>query len=132
VRGEGVYLWDAQGKKYLDFSGSAVVNFIGHGNAEIVSAIAAANELASPTCYRIAPADHFAAIRTARARGLDVVGAYHSHPGSPAVPSATDLADAQPDLLYVIIGADATAGLDLRGWRLVDGNFREIPLVPVP
>jgi adenosylmethionine-8-amino-7-oxononanoate aminotransferase len=39
VRGEGVYLWDAQGKKYLDFSGSAVVNFIGHGNVDIVSAM---------------------------------------------------------------------------------------------
>jgi len=101
-------------------------------DAEIVSAVAAANELASPTRYRIAPADHFSAIRTARARGLDVVGAYHSHPQSSAVPSATDLADAQPDLLYVIIGADATVGLELRGWRLVDGNFREITLVPVP
>src|SRR5437763_11464709 len=39
VRGEGVYLWDAQGKKYVDFSGSAVVNFIGHGNSDIVSAM---------------------------------------------------------------------------------------------
>jgi adenosylmethionine-8-amino-7-oxononanoate aminotransferase len=41
VRGEGAYLWDAQGKKYLDFSGSAAVNFIGHGNADIVSAMTA-------------------------------------------------------------------------------------------
>lgn len=39
VRGEGAYLWDAQGKQYLDFSGSAAVNFIGHGVAEIVSAM---------------------------------------------------------------------------------------------
>jgi len=99
---------------------------------EIVSAVAATNELESPTRYRIAPGDHFAAIRTARGGGLDVVGAYHSHPRSAAVPSATDLADAQSDLLYVIIGADATVGLELRGWRLVDGNFREITLVPVP
>jgi len=29
VRGEGVYLWDANNKKYLDFSASAAVNFIG-------------------------------------------------------------------------------------------------------
>jgi adenosylmethionine-8-amino-7-oxononanoate aminotransferase len=41
VRGEGVYLWDAHGKRYLDFSGSAAVNFIGHGVAEIVEAMAA-------------------------------------------------------------------------------------------
>lgn len=39
VRGEGAYLWDAQGKQYLDFSGSAAVNFIGHGVSEIVEAM---------------------------------------------------------------------------------------------
>jgi len=41
VRGEGVYFWDAAGKKYLDFSGSAAVNFIGHGVSEISAAMAA-------------------------------------------------------------------------------------------
>lgn len=41
VRGEGVYVWDTQGKRYLDFSASAAVNFIGHGVAEISAAIAA-------------------------------------------------------------------------------------------
>jgi adenosylmethionine-8-amino-7-oxononanoate aminotransferase len=41
VRGEGVYLWDDAGNRYLDFSSSAVVNFIGHGVREIVDAIAA-------------------------------------------------------------------------------------------
>jgi len=39
VRGEGVYLWDAQGKQYLDFAGSAAVNFIGHGVADVVHAM---------------------------------------------------------------------------------------------
>jgi adenosylmethionine-8-amino-7-oxononanoate aminotransferase len=40
VRGEGVYLWDGRGRRYLDFSGSAAVNFIGHGVAEIPAAMA--------------------------------------------------------------------------------------------
>jgi adenosylmethionine-8-amino-7-oxononanoate aminotransferase len=40
VRGEGAYVWDADGKRYLDFSGSAAVNFIGHGAAEIGTAMA--------------------------------------------------------------------------------------------
>ena len=31
VRGEGVYVWDASGNRYLDLSGSAAVNLIGHG-----------------------------------------------------------------------------------------------------
>jgi len=41
VRGEGAYLWDDAGKRYLDFSSSAVVNFIGHGVKEIADAMAA-------------------------------------------------------------------------------------------
>ena len=39
VRGEGAYLFDAEGKRYLDFSGSAAVNFIGHGVTEIAAAM---------------------------------------------------------------------------------------------
>jgi len=40
VRGDGVYVWDANGNKYLDLAGSAAVNFIGHGVPEISAAMA--------------------------------------------------------------------------------------------
>jgi hypothetical protein len=40
VRGEGVYLWDSSGKRYLDLAGSAAVNLIGHGVPEIAAAMA--------------------------------------------------------------------------------------------
>jgi len=40
VRGQGVYIWDSSGKKYLDLAGSAAVNFIGHGVPEISAAMA--------------------------------------------------------------------------------------------
>jgi adenosylmethionine-8-amino-7-oxononanoate aminotransferase len=40
VRGEGVYVWDAKGNKYLDLAGSAAVNFIGHGVPGISAAMA--------------------------------------------------------------------------------------------
>ncbi len=39
VRGEGALLWDSAGKQYLDFSGSAAVNLIGHGVREIADAM---------------------------------------------------------------------------------------------
>ena len=39
LRGEAVYVWDTEGKRYLDFSGSAAVNLIGHGVAEITAAM---------------------------------------------------------------------------------------------
>ncbi|HUP22540.1 MAG TPA: aspartate aminotransferase family protein [Thermoanaerobaculia bacterium] len=41
VRGEGVYLWDASGKRYIDASGGAVVVNLGHGRREMADAIAA-------------------------------------------------------------------------------------------
>jgi adenosylmethionine-8-amino-7-oxononanoate aminotransferase len=40
VRGEGVWLFDADGRKFLDFASSAVVNFIGHGDPAIARAMA--------------------------------------------------------------------------------------------
>jgi len=40
VRGEGVHVWDADQKQYLDLAGSAAVNFIGHGVPEISAAMA--------------------------------------------------------------------------------------------
>jgi acetylornithine/N-succinyldiaminopimelate aminotransferase len=39
VRGEGAYLWDADGKKYLDLLGGLAVNSLGHAHPFIVSAV---------------------------------------------------------------------------------------------
>jgi len=40
VRGEGIYLWDADGRRYVDASGGAVVVNVGHGVAEVAQAMA--------------------------------------------------------------------------------------------
>ena len=40
MRGDGVYVWDADGNRYIDLAGSAAVNFIGHGVPEISAAMA--------------------------------------------------------------------------------------------
>jgi adenosylmethionine-8-amino-7-oxononanoate aminotransferase len=39
-RGEGIYLWDNKGRRYIDGSSGAAVANIGHGRAEIAQAIA--------------------------------------------------------------------------------------------
>lgn len=39
LRGEGVYLIDKDGKKYLDGSGGAAVSCLGHGDQDIIGAI---------------------------------------------------------------------------------------------
>jgi adenosylmethionine-8-amino-7-oxononanoate aminotransferase len=38
-RGEGVYLWDAQGRRYLDASGGPLVVKVGHGDEPIAEAL---------------------------------------------------------------------------------------------
>ena len=39
-RGSGVYVYDLDGKSYLDFLGGIAVNSLGHGVPEIIGAIA--------------------------------------------------------------------------------------------
>ena len=97
----------------------------------IEHAVPARNERRSTSRYLVRPEDHFAAIRLARQMRLEVVGAYHSHPGAPPAPSATDRADAQGGgFLYLIAAIDgprrrATCAV----WRLDGGNFVEVPFV---
>lgn len=55
VRGEGPYLWDEQGKRYLDAVAGVAVNTLGHGHAGLVKAIAdqAARLIHSSNLYRV-------------------------------------------------------------------------------
>ena len=39
VRGEGIYLYDSEGKSYLDGSGGAAVSCLGHSDPDVISAI---------------------------------------------------------------------------------------------
>jgi 4-aminobutyrate aminotransferase-like enzyme len=39
ARGEGAYLYDVKGKRYLDACGGAVVSSLGHNVPEVVNAI---------------------------------------------------------------------------------------------
>lgn len=95
-------------------------------------AVRARNVRRSTTAYLVDPADHFALIRRARREGRTIVGAYHSHPRSPAVPSEVDLREAQDaGFVYVIVSLAAAGDPDVRGYRLVGGGFTETRLVPV-
>lgn len=103
------------------------------GTADIVEdASRARNTKRSRTKFQVEPADHFAAIRRARAAGFEIVGAYHSHPSGPSGPSETDrvrLTD--PSMFHVIISL-AHGTRTVRAFRLNDGNFSPLELVPVP
>ena len=97
----------------------------------MVRSVRARNLETAATRYLIDPEDHFAAIRAARAEGLEVIGAYHSHPSSAATPSPTDVAEANsgPDFLYVIVSLVSD---DVRVYRMDGGVVHALTLTPEP
>jgi len=92
----------------------------------VIDARRARNLATDANRFLIDPKDHIDARREARARHLEIVGFYHSHPRSAPVPSPTDLAEASyPDHLYLIVGL-AGEQPDARLYRLEAGGFTEL------
>lgn len=56
--------------------------------------------------------------QAADARGLAVVGYFHSHPDHPAAPSEFDRDHALPNWSYVIVSVRQGQAGDVRAWRL--------------
>jgi proteasome lid subunit RPN8/RPN11 len=84
--------------------------------------------------YQIAPVELIRIQRQARARSLDIVGFYHSHPDHPAQWSSTDFAEAHwLGCSYVITRvaggkADVTNSFLLRGTSEEDKAFEDEPI----
>jgi len=94
VKGEGVWLTDAAGKRYLDASGGAMVCNIGHGAAEIADAIAEqARKIAyvNGTQFTNEPVEQLATMLAARAPWAGYKS-YFLSSGSEAVEAALKLA----------------------------------------
>lgn len=71
------------------------------------------------TRYEMDPAAQIAALRTMRERGEELFAIYHSHPHSPATPSAADIAEAgYPEALYLIVSLNTKGVLEMRGFRI--------------
>jgi proteasome lid subunit RPN8/RPN11 len=102
------------------------------GSDELIQeAVKARNAARSPKKFQVEPADHFAAIRRARATGLAIVGAYHSHPNGPSGPSETDRVKmSDPALIHLIVSL-AGGTSTVRAFRWTEGNFSPLGLVTV-
>lgn len=116
---------------------------IGSRSAEVVTvqAVGAAQNIHPADrrrCFLLDPAAFVDADRRARARGLDVVGFWHSHPDTPSRPSAADLEAAWEGYAYLIVSTTPQGATMMRAWHLasppLDGaptgtavrNFREV------
>jgi proteasome lid subunit RPN8/RPN11 len=104
------------------------------GSAESIDdSVRTRNLEASPTRFRVDPAEHIALNRRLRSTNQRVIGAYHSHPGSPASPSPSDNAEAfYPEFIYLIVSLAVLDAPVIRGYRLVGRNLQPVELVRVP
>ncbi len=68
--------------------------------------------------YAMTPQDWMRLEDEADARGLTLVGYYHSHPNAPAIPSEFDREHALPNFIYLITSVMEGRAVDMRAWQL--------------
>jgi [CysO sulfur-carrier protein]-S-L-cysteine hydrolase len=83
------------------------------------------NVAESARLYTVDPLEHLKADRDAEARGLELIGVFHSHTHTEAYPSPTDVAQApDPGWHYVLVSL-RYADPVVRSFRIVDGAIEE-------
>lgn len=80
--------------------------------------------------YRVPPLELLAAGAEARQRGGEIVGVWHSHPDTPAIPSRRDADEAWEGYSYGIHAATREGAGELRFWELRGGVFHELRWEP--
>ncbi|QHQ36566.1 aspartate aminotransferase family protein [Algicella marina] len=139
VGGEGCYLIDSNGKRYLDGSGGAAVSCLGHGNPAVTAAVAEqmqAVAFAHTGFFTSEPAEMLADYLIARAPGtLDRV--YFVSGGSEAVEAAIKLARqyclerGEPERRNVIARRQSYHGNTIGALAAGGNAWRREPFLPI-
>lgn len=74
--------------------------------------------------YVMDPKGQLRAFKEMRRTETELVAIYHSHPHTPAYPSATDVRLAFPDVHYLIVSLAALLPV-IRAFRICDGEISE-------
>jgi proteasome lid subunit RPN8/RPN11 len=105
---------------------------LGRHPAEVSETLALPNqEQAQPRVrFTVSPQDYLSTEATADARGLALLGFWHSHPDHPARPSQTDRAYAWPGLLTLVIAVTRGQPGELTAWDVPgpEEPFRRLEL----
>lgn len=90
------------------------------------------NDAETPeTRYFATPEELFAAMRRIRDSGQSLLGVYHSHPRTPAYPSASDVEMAfYPEAFYFIISLEPS--VELRAFKIEDSKIEDVEIVRSP
>jgi len=102
--------------------------YLGAKDGIITKVYALANIDKSNAHFSFEPKEQFAAVKDARAKGLEMRAVYHSHPASPARPSDEDIKLAyDPDMSYFIVSL-AGGQEELRVFSIKNSEVSEINL----
>ncbi|MDR3313996.1 MAG: M67 family metallopeptidase [Oscillospiraceae bacterium] len=85
----------------------------------------------SPEHFSLDPREQLAAVKDMRANGLQPLGNFHSHPASPARPSAEDIRlayDANASYLILSLAGEAPV---LKGFRIAGGAAEAVEMLVV-
>ena len=94
---------------------------VGRGSRIDRAAPAANVDPAPERRFRVDPRHHIDLRRELRGGPLAIVGAYHSHPSSPAEPSPTDVEEASySDFIHLIVSTQPPRPV-VRAYRIVRG-----------
>ncbi|HEX7124238.1 MAG TPA: aspartate aminotransferase family protein [Thermodesulfobacteriota bacterium] len=139
VGGEGVFLFDATGKRYLDASGGAAVSCLGHGHPAVIAAIRAQAErlaYAHTSFFTTEPAEALADRLAAGAPpGLSHV--YYVSGGSEGVEAALKMARqyfveiGEPERRHVIARWQSYHGNTLGALAVGGNRWRREPFAPL-
>ncbi|KAA0910457.1 aspartate aminotransferase family protein [Pusillimonas sp. ANT_WB101] len=94
MRGEGSFIWDAEGKRYFDGSGGAAVSCIGHAHPEVIDAVVAQMrklEYAHTSFFTSEPAEQLAQL-LARRSPPELKHVYFVSSGSESIEAALKMA----------------------------------------
>ena len=79
--------------------------------------------------FMMEPKEQFKVIKDIREAGLEMLAIYHSHPETPARPSAEDIRLAlTPDVTYVIVSLANGDHPAMKGFRMKNGNVTKVPV----
>ncbi len=139
VRGEGIHLYDSNGKAYIDASGGAAVSCLGHGHPRVTAALkrqADALAFTQSSFFTTPVAEELADFLADRApAGLDWV--YFLSGGSEAVEAAMKLARyywverGQPQRKHFIARHGSYHGNTLGALALSGNLMRREPYLPI-
>ena len=79
--------------------------------------------------FMMKPEEQFKVVKDIRSAGLEMLAIYHSHPETPARPSAEDIRLAlTPDVIYVIVSLQDANDPDVKGFLVEEGNVNKVPV----